>query len=164
MSRYARIERERRFLLDGVPDGLEPPTRIVDCYLTGLRLRLRRMEQPDGQVEYKLGQKHSLSADQRQMTTFYLTRPEYQVLRERLSPGFPELVKCRHRWPAAGPGWVVDVFEGRHAGLVVAEIEADDDATLAGYHAPPGSVREITGEAELEGGALAAIDLDAPAG
>ncbi len=48
-SKYARVERERRFLLRELPPGLrvsDAHTQITDNYLTGTRLRLRKVRVP----------------------------------------------------------------------------------------------------------------------
>ena len=48
-SKYARIERERRFLLENLPEGLtraDPHLQITDNYMTGTRLRLRKVRDP----------------------------------------------------------------------------------------------------------------------
>ncbi|MFE2218511.1 hypothetical protein ACFW93_42190 [Streptomyces canus] len=77
-GKYARIERERRFLL------AEPPARsavtvsrvINDRYMTGTRLRLRRTDFSDGRCELKLTQKVPISqrgAIQGLMTNTYLS-------------------------------------------------------------------------------------------
>ena len=43
-SKYARVERERRYLLPDLPEGLsraEHHLQITDNYITGTRLRMR---------------------------------------------------------------------------------------------------------------------------
>ena len=60
-GKYARVERERRFLLPVVPSG-EPVRRVLieDRYVRGTRLRIRRMTDLDtaeGAVTYKFTQK-----------------------------------------------------------------------------------------------------------
>jgi hypothetical protein len=64
IMKYARTERERRFLLQRLPDGLPVAyRRIRDWYLDGTRLRLRCVEDGDGNVlDLKLGQKYSVAA------------------------------------------------------------------------------------------------------
>lgn len=42
LSKYALVERERRFLVAGVPEGVVEVRQIVDFYLDGTRLRLRK--------------------------------------------------------------------------------------------------------------------------
>ncbi len=60
------------------------------------------------------------------------TEFEYDVpvadAREMLVMAEPHVVKKRrHIVPFAGLTWEVDVFEGRHAGLVIAEVELDSE-------------------------------------
>src|SRR5882762_4971505 len=48
-SKYARIERERRYLLQDMPEGLtraDDHQQITDNYLTGTRLRIRKVRDP----------------------------------------------------------------------------------------------------------------------
>src|SRR5215510_2552548 len=48
-SKYARIERERRYLLKDLPEGMsrtDPHLQITDNYLTGTRLRIRKSREP----------------------------------------------------------------------------------------------------------------------
>ncbi|MGI9167475.1 MAG: hypothetical protein ACR2G5_14040, partial [Pyrinomonadaceae bacterium] len=48
-SKYAQFERERRYLLQALPDGLtraSPHLQITDNYITGTRLRLRKVRDP----------------------------------------------------------------------------------------------------------------------
>src|SRR5499426_4072160 len=48
-SKYARIERERRYLLQDLPEGLsraDHHLQITDNYITGTRLRLRKVRDP----------------------------------------------------------------------------------------------------------------------
>src|SRR5918998_4411364 len=61
--RYERVERERRYLLSGLPPGLEPHAphaQITDNYVTGTRLRLRKRRWvPTNEWTLKLTQKHA---------------------------------------------------------------------------------------------------------
>jgi len=43
-GRYAHLEREQRWLVRQRPDGLHGPVSIVDRYVTGTGIRLRRMD------------------------------------------------------------------------------------------------------------------------
>ena len=60
--KYAVVERERRFLLASLPDGVVSTKQIVDRYVTGTRLRLREVREDDGTVIRKLGHKVRLSS------------------------------------------------------------------------------------------------------
>ena len=41
--KYAQVERERRYLVRAVPDGVRYVDEIEDAYIEGTRLRLRRV-------------------------------------------------------------------------------------------------------------------------
>lgn len=144
-SKYAQIERERRFLVREVPRA-EPLIRraITDLYLDGTRIRLRQsVGIVDGQDEVlrKLTQKLPdvvpVGGRRGTITTMYLDEAEYQRLsslpgrwltKERLS--FPPL--C------------VDVIQGPLAGLIIAEVEFSDDEEMLQFVAPPWCRAEIT--------------------
>ena len=138
--KYARLERERRFLLDQLPDvGGARVLDITDRYLDGTTLRLRRVVE-DGHAVYKLGQKvpTDLGISVVEHTTMYLQEAEHALL-----CGLPgaELRKRRHLLDA----WAVDVHVD---GLLLAETEQDAD--------PPFSfVREVTDEPAFTGAELA---------
>jgi CYTH domain-containing protein len=69
------------------------------------------------------------------------------------------LFKTRHHLRRGGGDWVVDVFEGANAPLVLAEVELPRaDAPL---ELPPWCGREITGRGELSNAALAVRPLSA---
>ena len=48
-SKYARMERERRYVLRDLPEGLtraDPHFQITDNYITNTRLRIRKVREP----------------------------------------------------------------------------------------------------------------------
>ena len=55
------VERERRYLLARLPDGVTGTRDIVDRDVIGTRLRLREVREPDGAVVRKLGHEVRLS-------------------------------------------------------------------------------------------------------
>mgnify|MGYP001300036468 CR=1 FL=1 len=155
--KYARIERERRWLARELPHDLAAHfDRIEDLYVAGTRLRLRRVSDPSGRViQRKLGQKELLPGSpptHTRITTVYLSEPEYALL-ETL-PG-ARLRKRRHRHPHAGRLFACDVFEGALAGLVLIECDAATDEELATLPSPPVAARDVTAVEALRGGALA---------
>ena len=151
--KYSLIERERRFLVDrGAMPALDPTTArlIEDRYLPQTGLRLRKVTAPGAPPVFKLGKKYpGASLSTRPMTNVYLDAGEYEVL-AALSAA--TLVKRRHD---AGNGWVIDVFEGTLAGLVLAEVAAADDAALAIIVAPAWCAVEVTDDPAYAGGSLA---------
>ena len=158
MSRFARPELERRWLLSAVPPG--EPTRIVeieDRYLPGPGLRLRAMSGADG-TTYKLTQKvPGTDGGPGTLTTIYLSADQAASLQ-----GLDAYVlrKTRTSFPPYG----VDVFHDALAGLVLAEAEAlpapevavaSSLADLAAIPDPPGTIAEVTHDVTFTGGHLA---------
>ena len=154
--KYARIERERRWLARESPRDLPGPyEHIEDLYVAGTRLRVRRVSEPSGRVvQLKIGQKELVpgAPTHTRITTLYLSEPEYALL--DALPG-ARLSKRRHRQPQEGRLFSVDVFEGALAGLVLIECDAATDEELAALPAPAGAVRDVTDVAAFRGGALA---------
>jgi len=81
-----------------------------------------------------------------------LTRDEFEYaisledaesILERLCSG-RVIEKTRYRVPHAGLTWEVDVFEGRNAGLVVAEIELESETQA--IERPPWLGEEVSGD------------------
>src|SRR5207302_680769 len=134
-------------------------TVIEDRYLLGTRLRLRRITPAGGgPTRWKLGQKVRPDAADPGLvlhTTLYLDPGEHELL-ARL-PG-ADLRKVRHVLLIGGRRFGVDVFEGRHAGLVLAEVE------LAGagetVPVPPFAGAEVTADERYRGGWLASAPPD----
>lgn len=82
---------------------------------------------------------------------------EYEVPHEeaRMMLGMCEgepIVKTRYIVPYEGHTWEVDVFEGSHAGLVIAEIELP--SSTHSYPLPPFAGREVTGDPRYYNSAL----------
>jgi hypothetical protein len=154
-STYARPEREQRWLLRALPDlgHAVDARRIDDHYVFGTRLRVRRVAPlPDGRPQYKLGQKvRPNPTDSRLVmhTSMYLIAGEHERLC-RL-PG-ADLHKDRHVLLNDGQRLAIDVFRGRHAGLVLIEVELPGPELIA---APAFAGVEVTGDERFTGGWLA---------
>jgi CYTH domain-containing protein len=152
IPKYARLEMERRWLVDParLPDlSGRPYRRIEDLYLEG-RLRLRAItDGRTGAREFKLGKKYERTDPLGgPITSLYLTQAEHAAF-----AGLPgaRLVKRRY----ALDGFSLDVFEGRHEGLVLAEVERESAAEAAAIAAPPWAGVEITDDPAYSGWALA---------
>jgi CYTH domain-containing protein len=158
-TKYAVRERERRFLLRGVPEGLAAAIEISDTYLPGTRLRLRRTVEPDGTVTLKLGQKLREQGSRSILhTSLYLDEAEWRVL--GAMDGRP-LQKDRHRLLHEGPTVSIDVFGGPLAGLVLAEVDLggrDDAPDLWARLVEAGLdvIAEVTDDERYTGGELSA--------
>ncbi len=148
-GKYARPERERRFLLAAVPADAVPAHRILDRYIRGTRLRLRRMEdRRDGSVVYKLAQKIRPDKDDPRLvmiTNTYLDENEYDLLCQL--PADP-LEKTRHRVEVDGRMAAVDVFED---GIILLEVDFETAEALHGFVPPAFAGREVTDEEEFTG-------------
>lgn len=153
-GRYARLEREQRWLLRRVPTGAEPSSRIADRYIRGTTLRLRQVTDRDDAVTWKLTQKVRLDPEdpERVMTTnTYLADAEREVLVDLSSD---LVVKDRFHVEWSGRRYAVDRFGGLLVGLVLAEVElTEDDAPLP---IPPFAVTDVTHDDRFSGGTLAA--------
>lgn len=154
-GRYARLEREQRWIVGDPPAFDDQGVRIVDRYVVGTRLRLRRIASPSGDV-FKLGQKIRVDARDPQrvmLTNVYLDRGEYDVL--AALPAH-ELVKVRHRLVESGVTFAIDVFAGDLEGLVLVETELDDAPDRV--PAPSFAVAEVSHDDQWSGGSLAVLD------
>ena len=138
--KYAHVERERRFLLDVLPDLTGARVlRITDRYVDGTRLRLRTVEEDGHPVVHKLGQKIRLEGvSTNAHTTLYLSAVEYAGLAHL--PG-RDLRKTRHLLRHFA-------FDVHGDGLLLAETETAEEPWF-------GYVREVTDEEEFTGGRLA---------
>ena len=154
--KYARIEFERRWLVDPAAPPTPGPfmTLIEDRYIDGTRMRLRRMSRPDlGEVKWKLTKKYECEdASARPIVTAYLTGAEYGLL---CTLPARELVKRRYHLELNGRWWSLDLFEGARAGLALVEVEEANAEALAALVPPPWATKEVTHDPRYQGGSLA---------
>lgn len=150
--RYHRIERERRFLLNRVPPQADVVRirHIVDHYIDGTRLRLRRQSDDDGSEIFKLTQKVPLAgsgAQQGLLTTIYLDVKEFRIMAELAGR---QLRKTRYSVPPFG----IDIFKGPLAGLVLAEVEFESASEADSLVIPSFVGSEVTEDVRFTGGRL----------
>jgi CYTH domain-containing protein len=153
-GRYAVTEREQRWLLCRLPDGVTDPVEILDKYLNASTLRLRRV-QSSTTVVYKLGQKvrhDPTDPSTTQMTNMYLSQAEFELLGQVEGAA---LSKTRWHWTVGDSLFSVDQFGGSLQGLVVAEIELAVDGV--GPTTPPLTVADVTEDDRFSGGRLATL-------
>ena len=151
------LEIERRFLVAG--DGWRSHVRwsrsLRQGYLAGgpegFTVRVRQAEQ-----EAWLTLKAAASADGLVRHEFEYPIPLADAI-DLLALAPRQLAKSRHGLDLAGGDWVLDVFEGANAPLIVAEVEIPD-ATVQ-ITPPAWCVLEITGRPELSNAALSAQPL-----
>lgn len=151
-GRYAQLEREQRWLLSSVPRAATDERVIVDHYWSGTTLRLRMIEDGDEAV-YKLCQKVRVDEGNPHLvkiTNIYLSMSEFDQLSVT-----PASIVAKSRWVlhAGGVTYAIDEFKGRHAGLVLAEVELDEHAPLLAK--PSFAIADVSDDDEYSGGWLA---------
>jgi hypothetical protein len=162
LLKYARVERERRFLLPALPASIDPGSgyqQIADLYIESTRLRLRSVTSPEGVViEQKLNQKLPAPSDDpahRIITSVYLDSSEYAAL-----VGLPgrRLEKRRYAYTHEGYTFGLDVFASPLTGLLLGEIELEAEAELRALPLPAFAHCEVTELPLFTGGELACGD------
>jgi CYTH domain-containing protein len=158
-SKYAQVERERRYLLRDLPEGLtraDPHLQITDNYMTGSRLRLRKVREPrTNKWTVKFTQKFAPNAQDLSrtiITNTYLNALEAEVLSTVFNSN--EIRKNRYPFEFEGRKFSVDMFLGDLFGLVLAEVSFETDEELDQYAKPPFALADVTNEELFTGGRL----------
>ena len=157
-SKYARLERERRYLLQDLPEGLtraDHHLQITDNYITGSRLRIRKVRDPrTNKWTVKFTQKFApdpVDLSRTFITNTYLNAMEAEVL---AMFNANEIRKNRYYFEYEGREFSVDMFLGDLFGLVLAEVSFDSDVELDGYPTPPFALADVTNNELFSGGKL----------
>ena len=163
-SKYARVERERRFLLRDMPEPLTRASehvQIWDNYITNTRLRLRKIRTPRTKKwTLKLTQKYAPSPSdfsRTVITNTYLSAAEYEVL--SVFEG-NEIRKNRYPFEYEGRKYSIDVFLGALWGLILAETEFETDEELSAFTPPPFIALEVTNDETFTGGRLVELTFE----
>jgi CYTH domain-containing protein len=158
-SKYAHIERERRYLLRDLPEGVtraDPHLQITDNYMTGSRLRLRKVREPrTNKWTVKLTQKFAPNPEDLSrtiITNTYLTALEAEVLSTVFNSN--EIRKNRYPFEFEGRKFSVDMFLGDLFGLVLAEVSFETDEELDQFPKPPFALVDVTNDELFTGGRL----------
>jgi CYTH domain-containing protein len=145
------IERERKFLVGSIPADIGPAVEIRQGYLA-----------VDGDVEVRIRE-----ADDDHVLTIKggrgrdRTEVERSLDEEQFNALWPltagrRLQKGRHRVPlGAGLTAEVDVYRGRHEGLLVVEVELPPDQDPDAFIPPDWFGRELTDDPRYSNAALA---------
>jgi CYTH domain-containing protein len=157
-SKYAVVERERRYLLQDLPEGLtraDPHVQITDNYISGTRLRLRKVREPrTNKWTVKLTQKFAPEPpdfSRTVITNIYLNALEVDAL--NISDA-NEIRKNRYYFDFEGRKWSVDMFLGDLFGLVLAEVSFETDDELDSFPKPPFAIADVTNLELFTGGRL----------
>jgi CYTH domain-containing protein len=163
-SKYARVERERRYLLHDLPEGLsraDHHLQITDNYITGTRLRIRKVRDPQtNKWIVKFTQKFAPNpADFARtiITNTYLNAIEAETLSIFAAN---EIRKNRYKFEFEGREFAVDMFIGDLFGLVLAETSFDNDEELDNFSAPPFAVADVTNNETFTGGRLSELSIE----
>ena len=158
IGKYACLEVECRYLLNQIPDDLLDNAKgrlITDRYFPNTRLRLRHMKSLSGNEDmYKLTQKYrstTQNAYETTITNVYLTEAEYHLF-ETLEAKI--LKKTRYPYSLPNLSLSVDVFEDRHRGLILAEMEVEKKAGVDELALPSFVLKEVTEDPFFTGGNL----------
>jgi CYTH domain-containing protein len=144
MNEEASREIERKFLVRKLPDNLasHAPKEISQGYLVsmddGLQVRLR-----------KTGDKYSLTfkrgvGNVREEREVELTAEQFGALWPATEG--KRLVKTRYEIPLGERVVEIDVYHGKHEGLVVAEVEFDAEEAAKDFQPPDWLGDDVTGD------------------
>ena len=158
-SKYAQVERERRYLLRDLPEGLtraDPHLQITDNYMTASRLRLRKVREPrTNKWTVKFTQKFAPNPEDLSrtiITNTYLNALEADVLSTIFNSN--EIRKNRYPFEFEGRKFSVDMFLGDLFGLVLAEVSFETDEELDQFPKPSFALADVTNEELFTGGRL----------
>ncbi len=157
-SKYACIERERRFLLRDLPEGMsraDAHVQITDNYITGTRLRLRKVREPrSNKWTVKFTQKYApdpKDLSHTVITNIYLNAQEAETFAMFEAN---EIRKNRYHFEFGGRRCSVDMFLGGLFGLVMAEVGFASDEEMKEFPLPPFALAEVTNNPIFTGGNL----------
>ena len=146
------LEIERRWLVDLalVGDLSSVPYRIVeDLYVTGTRLRLRKITDANGVVQFKFGKKYGKrSRLVEPITSLFLTEAEYGQL-----SSLPGLVSSKRRYSIASGS--LDIHPPPVSGVAIFEMEFESETSASSYQPPRFATTEVTGDPAFSAYSLA---------
>src|SRR5438270_6859875 len=137
-------EIERKFLVRKLPDDLTScrSTEILQGYLVsldnGLQVRLRKSGE-----RYTLTFKRG-SGNVREEREVELTATQFDSLWPATAG--KRLVKTRYEIPLGERVVEIDLYHDRHEGLVVAEVEFDNEAAAKNFQPPDWLGDDVTGD------------------
>lgn len=163
-SKYARVERERRYLLQDLPEGLsraDPHVQITDNYITGTRLRIRKVREPrTNKWTVKFTQK--FAPDPQDFSRTIITNTYLNALEAETLSMFDanEIRKNRYPFEYQGRKFSVDMFLGDLFGLVLAEVGFETDEELDSFTKPPFAIADVTNNELFTGGRLCELTFE----
>ena len=137
-------EIERKFLVRKLPDGLTsyPTNKISQGYLVslddGTQVRLRKSDD-HLTLTFKRG-----TGSVREEREVDLTAAQFDALWPATAG--KRLVKTRYEIPLGDRVIEIDVYHDRHEGLIVAEVEFDDEESAKNFQPPDWLGDDVTGD------------------
>ena len=137
-------EIERKFLIRRLPENLStyPSSEISQGYLVstddGLQVRLRKKND-----QYSLTYKRGLG-NVREEREVALTAEQFATLWPATDG--KRLSKTRYEIPSGDRIVEIDIYGGKHVGLVVAEVEFEDEASAINFVPPDWLGDDVTGD------------------
>ena len=132
-----------------------PHVQITDNYITGTRLRLRKVRDPQtNKWTVKFTQKFAPDAEDFSrtiITNIYLNALEAETLAVFEAN---EIRKNRYPFEFEGRKFSVDMFLGDLFGLVLAEVSFETDEELDNFPKPPFAIADVTNSELFTGGKL----------
>ena len=160
-SKYARVERERRYLLRDLPEGLtraDHHLQITDNYITGTRLRIRKVRDPkSNKWVVKFTQKFAPNKNdfsRTLITNTYLSAIEAETLSMFDAN---EIRKNRYEFEFDGRTFSIDMFIGDLFGLVLAETGFESDEEMDNFPVPSFALADVTNNELFTGGRLSEL-------
>lgn len=157
-SKYARVERERRYLLRDLPEGLvraDHHLQITDNYITGTRLRIRKVRDPKtNKWVVKFTQK--FAPDPNDLSRTIITNTYLNAIEAETLSIFNanEIRKNRYKFEYSGRQFSIDMFLGDLFGLVLAEVSFETDEDLDTFTRPSFALADVTNHESFSGGRL----------
>jgi CYTH domain-containing protein len=158
MDKTGRTEIRRLFLTEGLPEPLTRASahlQFFDNYVTGTRLRLRNIRQPETKEWTHILQQRRFpnDGDLSHVTVEEIFLDEAEYAQFEAFEG-NEIRKYRYFHEFDGRMVAFDVYLGPLWGLNVATVEFDSADDAAAYDPPPFAVFEVTGEPFFDGTSL----------
>src|SRR5207244_9309121 len=139
-SKYARVERERRYLLPDLPEGLSRADhhfQITDNYITGTRLRIRKVRDP-GTNKWVVKFTQKFAPNPGDLSRTIITNTYLNAIEAETLAVFEanEIRKNRYTFEFGGRRFSIDMFLGDLFGLVLAELSFATDEDLDSFSKP----------------------------
>lgn len=158
MNKTAQTEWERLFLIETLPEPLNPASQhlqLFDNYIEGTRMRIRGLRDPYSNAwTHSLQQRFTIpdaSGVITKMAEIHLNEAEHAVF-ERFEGR--EIRKNRYFHEFDRRPFVFDVYLGQLWGLNMAKAEFDSRDAMEVFLPPPFAIFEATGDAFFSGHSL----------